>query len=92
MENPQLLDFVFRLSESDPVKSDKLRSLYSVVTLLLKRLAENNQQNEALVRAALDNITGAMNAIKDAFTESPTYEAKGAARRSSSGHLVRREV
>lgn len=92
VDSPQLLDLSCRLVDMDPNKAEKLRSLHSVLSLLLKRVAENNRQNEELVQVALNNITGAMNAIKVALTDSPTYEGSGAQKRSAPGQLVRREI
>jgi flagellar biosynthesis/type III secretory pathway chaperone len=92
VDSPQLLDLSQRLINTDPEKAEKLRGLHSVLTLLLKRLGENNRQNEELVKTALNNITGAMNAIKDALTEKPTYEGSGAQKGSNPGQLVRREI
>lgn len=90
-EQPRLLEMATRLS--DP-QAERLRSLHSVLDLLLSRVQEYNKQNEILVQSALNNITGAMNAIRDTLQDKTTYERKGEIRSQSapSGQLVSREV
>lgn len=74
-------------------QADKLRSIHSVLDLLLRRVQEYNRQNETLVNSALQNITGAMNAIKGTLEEKPTYKKKGEVEgHTSSGQLVSREA
>jgi hypothetical protein len=61
--------------------------------LLLKRVQEHNRQNEVLVQSALNNITGAMNAIKGTLQEKTTYKKKGEVEgHTSAGQLVSREA
>jgi len=89
-EHPRLLEMARHL---DSDLADKLRNIHSVLELLLRRVQEHNKQNEALVHAALTNITGAMNAIKGTLSEKPTYQKKGEVEgHTSAGQLVRREV
>ncbi len=64
-EEPRLLD-IARTIGGEPVR---LRSIHSVLELLLRRVQEYNLQNESLVQSALANITGAMNAIKGTLQE-----------------------
>lgn len=87
---PRLLEMARHLDE---VNSDKLRNIHSVLELLLKRVQEYNRQNEALVQAALTNITGAMNAIKNTLADKPMYQKKGEVEGvTTAGQLVSREA
>lgn len=90
-EQPRLLDLAIRCERS---KGDRLRNLHSVLELLVRRVAEVNKQNEELVQAALNNITGAMDAIRDGLKPKPTYARQGAmaSTRADGGQLVSREV
>ncbi len=77
----------------DNERADKLRNIHSVLDLLLRRVQEYNRQNETLVNSALQNITGAMNAIKGTLEEKATYQKKGEVEgHTSSGQLVSREA
>lgn len=73
---------------------DRLRSRQSVLELLLKRVREHNQHNEALVKSALENVTGAIGSIRDQLRDKPTYKKSGgiASRPAESGQLVSKEV
>lgn len=90
-DQPRLLELA-RAFNSD--KGDKLRSMHSVLDLLIKRIQEHNAQNEVLVNSALQNITGAMKAVREVLQEKTTYQRKGevAVSPAASGQLVRREV
>lgn len=90
-ENTRLLEFARHIN-GEP--GERLRSLHSVLDLLLKRVKEHNAQNEILVNAALDNITGAMGSIHDLLKEKPTYKKTGniVSRPSEPGQLVRKEA
>ncbi len=90
-EQPRLLDIA---NHCDPRWSDRLRNMHSVLDLLIKRVADVNKQNEELVQAALSNITGAMEAIRDGLKPKPVYGRQGAVASSSvdGGQLVRKEV
>ena len=90
VDSPRLLDIAVRFSDA---KGEKLRSMHSVLDLLIRRVSEVNKQNEELVQSALNNITGAMEAIRDTLKERPTYARQGTlAGRADAGQLVRREV
>ncbi|HMN67611.1 MAG TPA: flagellar protein FlgN [Bdellovibrionales bacterium] len=89
-ENPRLLEIARYVSDAE---AEKLRTVHSVLELLLRRVQEYNRQNETLVQSALSNITGAMNAIRGTLQEKPTYQKKGEVEGvSSSGQLVSREA
>lgn len=88
---PRLLDLATYYGGS---VGDRMRNLHSVLDLLLKRVQENNKQNEHLVQTGLENITGAMEALRDTLEEKPVYERKGEMSGSGtqSGQLVSKEV
>lgn len=91
VEAPRLLEMANYLPSE---QGDRLRNLHSVLSLLLKRVQEYNKQNEGLVSSALENITGAMKAIRDTLQDKPTYEKKGEKKNKGtpSGQLVSREA
>ena len=92
VEAPRLLDLAVRLEGE---RSEKLRLMHATLELLIKRVGEVNKQNEGLVTAALNNITGAMDAIRDTLQSKPTYARQGAlapTAESGAGHLVSREA
>ncbi|MCB0407072.1 MAG: flagellar protein FlgN [Bdellovibrionales bacterium] len=91
IENPRLLDIAVAL---DNIEGEHLRTLHSVLDLLLKRIHEFNKQNESLVKSALHNITGALKAIKNSLDENPVYKKQGkkVEGKTSSGQLVSREA
>lgn len=75
LDNPRLLDIA---NHSDVKWVDRLRNMHSVLELLVRRVSEVNKQNEELVQAALTNITGAMEAIRDGLKpKQQTYGPKG---------------
>lgn len=87
---PRLLDIARNL---DPDSGERVRSVHSVLELLLRRVQDYNRQNEALVQSALTNITGTMNALKGSLQEKPVYQKKGEVEGvTSAGHLVSREA
>lgn len=90
-ENARLIDFSRHIGGES---GDRLRSLQSVLELLLRRVKEHNAQNEILVNSALENITGAMGSICDLLKDKPTYKKGGSMtqRPTESGQLVKREA
>ncbi|NCN95561.1 MAG: flagellar protein FlgN [Bdellovibrionales bacterium] len=88
---PRLLDIAVRLDETS---GDRLRSMHSVLELLLKRVQEHNRKNEVLVQSALANVTGAMNNLKNVLEDKKTYERKGEKAKPANiaGQLVSREA
>jgi hypothetical protein len=90
-ENTRLLEFAKHIRGED---GERLRSLHSVLDLLLKRVREHNTQNETLVSSALNNITGAIGSIRDLIKDKPTYAKSGSknARPAEAGQLVRKEI
>jgi flagellar biosynthesis/type III secretory pathway chaperone len=91
VESPRLLDIA---NHSDVKWVDRLRNMHSVLELLIRRVSEVNKQNEELVQAALNNITGAMEAIRDGLKPKQTYGPKGnlAAAKTDSPALVSKEA
>ena len=75
-------------------QGDQLQQKHAVLELLVKRMIENNKQNEQLAKSAMKNVGGALGVIKDSLQEKTTYERQGGVKvgASSSGNLVRREV
>ena len=90
-ENPRLLEMAIYLPDE---AGDRLRSIHSVLELLLKRVQELNGQNEVLVQSALVNVTGAMNSIRGTLQDKPKYQRHGDVDPgvTPSGQLVRREA
>lgn len=90
-QDPSLLDLAKNI---DFKNGDILRNLHSALVLLLKRVKETNEQNEVLVNSALENVTGAMQSIKQTVAEKPVYEGKGQIKEGAqqSGRLVSREA
>ncbi|HVK62476.1 MAG TPA: flagellar protein FlgN [Bdellovibrionales bacterium] len=91
VENPRLLDIAIHC---DPQWQDRLRNIHSVLELLVRRVSEVNKQNEELVQAALKNITGAMDSIREGLKPKATYARQGqiAQTKTESGQLVVKEV
>lgn len=89
----RLLDIAGRYAEDD--RGEKLRQKHSVLELLVKRVIENNKNNESLAQSALKNVQGAMGAIKETYEEKPTYKRQGEVKSTTSstaGRLVSREA
>lgn len=90
-QSPRLLEIAKNVQGD---KAEKLRSMHSVLELLLRRVQEHNKKNEVLVEAALANITGAMNNLKNVLEEKKTYKRKGDLGKASNiaGQLVSKEA
>lgn len=88
---PRLLDIAAKINLPD---GDRLRVLHSTLELLVKRLSEINKGNETLVKAALQNVSGAIDSIKGTLQAKPTYGKKGALVTSPQNgeHLVSKDV
>lgn len=91
IERPRLSDIAARFEGE---QAAKLRNAQSVLELLVKRVAEINQENEQLVQAALRMLNGTMNSIKTGLQEKNTYEAHGkmTGTHGAAGNLVKREA
>ena len=75
VDQPRLLEIA---NNCDLKWSDRLRNMHSVLDLLVRRVADVNKTNEELVQSALNNITGAMEAIRDGLKPKATYGPRGA--------------
>lgn len=82
VENPRLLDIS---TYADSKWQDQLRNMHSVLELLVRRVSEVNKANEELVQAALSNITGAMNEIRNGINPKNTYARPGQAAQAPAG-------
>ncbi len=90
-ERPRLLEIA---AKQPQVIGDRLRSLHQALDMLLGRIRELNKRNEALAQSALQNIQGAMQAIRTTLSDSPTYKKQGDMKKTEvlSGQLVSREA
>lgn len=87
---PSVTDISIRIGGAE---GERLQSVFQTLELLMKRVKDLNGENEILVKSALNNINGAMRALKDALNEKVTYEKKGDYRDpSASGRLVSKQV
>lgn len=93
VENPRLLDIA---TYANAQWQDRLRNMHAVLDLLVRRVSEVNKGNEELVQAALTNITGAMNEIRDGMKPKATYARQGQiaqpAPGATGGRLVSKEA
>lgn len=90
-ESTRLLDFARHF---DGPVGERLRKMHSVLDLLMKRVREHNQYNEVLVGSALNNITGAMDNLRDNLGPGKTYKKSGTAQAipAGAGQLVSKEA
>ncbi|MCB0393027.1 MAG: flagellar protein FlgN [Bdellovibrionales bacterium] len=91
-ENPRLLEIAQKL---ELIKGDRLRSIHATLQLLVTRIKEYNKENEILVKSALTNITGAMDAVKQKIAgNKSTYQDKGKIedKKVDAGRLVSRSI
>ncbi len=89
--NPRLQQLAEYFDGKD---AEKMMNVKSVLEVIIKRVSELNKFNEELVKSALENITGAMDNIKNTLSEKPTYKKKGVCKTQAtrSGRLVSREA
>ena len=69
--------------------------LHSILSVLVKEIAEMNIKNKTLTQSALSHINGAMQAIAETFKETPTYGKGGKVREEAvggSGRLLARQA
>lgn len=90
-ESPRLMEvathFPFEAAE-------RLRNVHSALNLLLKRLAQLNQENEQIAAAALKNVSQVLKEIKRSTQPPQTYQNKGqvVTPLESTGQKVQKEV
>ncbi len=91
IESTRLLDFARHF---DGPVGERLRKMHAVLELLMKRVREHNQYNEVLVGSALNNLTGAMDNLRDNLGAGKTYKKTGAVHTSpaGAGTFVRKEA
>lgn len=91
VERTRLLDFARHFGGDVDVR---FRKLHSVLDLLIKRVREHNQYNEALVTSALDTMTGAIGSVRESVAGGKTYKQTGTVKtgNAESGQLVSREA
>ena len=89
-----LSNIIIQVQATDQKSAELLRSSYSVLLLLIKRTAEQNLDNRALLERSLEHVhTMKSNVIKEGKPRSDTYTQKG--QRSSPGagsRLVSKEA
>jgi hypothetical protein len=69
---------VTQIQTSNPKLSEQLRSAYNALTLLIKRITEQNQDNLALVQNSLAHIQEIKkNVLGETTPKSNTYGSKG---------------
>lgn len=90
-DSTRLLDFARHF---DGPIGERFRKMHAVLDLLMKRVREHNQYNEVLVGSALNNITGAMDNLRDNLGSGKTYKKSGAVQTgpAESGSFVRKEA
>lgn len=69
---------VTQIQTSHPKLSEQLRSAYNALTILIKRITEQNQENLALVQSSLAHIHEMKkNVLGETTPKSNTYNPKG---------------
>ncbi len=88
---PQL---IIAFQSSDPKISEQLRSAFNALTLLIKRISDQNQDNKALVETSLMHIQEMKkNVLSETVPKSNTYTAKGKRSAGASGaRLLEKEA
>lgn len=92
---PKLLDLAVRMGGAE---GEKLRSMHSMLELLIKRLMEINKENADSAQIALTNVNKTLESFKDNLTGPKNYKRHGQINRQlkagpeQSGNLVSREA
>jgi flagellar biosynthesis/type III secretory pathway chaperone len=90
--NPRLLEIATKLPEPHRTKLIQYKSSLENLFAEIKRL---NHENEILAQAALRNIGGTINVIKDALSTKETYKAAGKSTKANQQqvkHLVHKKA
>lgn len=76
------------------VQGDKLRSQHAALEMILKRLSEINKDNAFYAEAAVQNVSHALESIRETLMGQKTYQNKGKYQQGAdkSGHLVSKEA
>jgi flagellar biosynthesis/type III secretory pathway chaperone len=88
---PRLLEIAVRMGG---LEGEKLRTMHSMLELLLKRLMEINKENADSAQIALNNVNKTLESFKDNLMGPKNYKRHGQAQSGpeKSGHLVSREA
>lgn len=88
---PRLLELATKLSGD---RGEKLRSLHSMLELIVNRAHELNKENEVYAQSALATMEGALGEIKQTLAPKKGYGRNGKLSDTSerSGHFVSKET
>jgi flagellar biosynthesis/type III secretory pathway chaperone len=80
----------------DGEQAERLRTIHSALDLMINRIREYNQQNEALVQAALKTVEGSMDSLRKGLADNKVYKKKGQSGevqvKAASGQFISKEV
>lgn len=88
---PRLLDLAVRMGGAE---GEKLRTMHSMLELLLKRLIEINKENADSAQVALNNVNKTLDSFKENLMGPKNYKRQGQVKTGpeKSGNLVSREA
>lgn len=91
-QSPRLLDFAKILQGTEAEK--KLRTMHSMLEMLVGRVVSFNKENQTYAESALKTLNGAMSNVKDTLVGKNTYARKGQMEYGphKSGNFVKREA
>ena len=84
-----------KVQGTDLPSADQLRGLQNTLTVLIKRIREQNSENQALVEESLKHITEMKrNVLGEASPQASAYTRRGARKGAASGEarLIQREA
>ena len=89
---PKLLELAKILHGTDAEK--RLRSIHSMLEMLVLRVTTLNKENEIYAQSALNNLNGALSNVKDTLAGKTTYARKGHMEYGphKAGNFVKREA
>jgi flagellar biosynthesis/type III secretory pathway chaperone len=91
-ENPRLSELAMASSMEN---GERLRNLHSVLTLIVQRVYDQNQQNAVLAQKGLEVVNGQLNSIRESASgNSKVYKREGEISNtgSRSGHFISKEA
>jgi hypothetical protein len=89
-DNPTLLEMAACYSGKE---GDRLRSIHSTLSLLIKRIKDLSRKNSSLIQNALTVVRGSLDALKGDLIDNPIYQKKGKiAKDPGAGQFVSREA
>lgn len=85
---------IIEIQGRDPKYADSLRSAYNTLTILIKRVSEQNEENKALVDRSLEHIEQMKkNVLGESVPKTNTYTAKGTRANGAGGaRLISKEA